>query len=234
MGSMLVEQSWGGGYDKGANVGGTFLWVGTIGSLVVINSGSENGQRSIFMHPMGGISSLNITVIGSIFGDKIELGGRANYISSGSFYGARTIQADPTVTITSTGDRFCYDASVLPGLCKDDAGKTVANPGLTRARTMFQTGRIGEGTGENKIDSRPNFFGYNVEIGDGLLQMDPEITFNLISDWAKGAGNRPTLKDGAIVYCKDCRKGPSGICTQGQAGTDGAFAKRINSQWRCD
>jgi hypothetical protein len=35
-----------------------------------------------------------------------------------------------------------------------------------------------------------------------------------------------------LVYCKDCRRG--NVCSQGQAGSDGAFAKRINGQWRCD
>jgi hypothetical protein len=231
-GSVLIEQSWGGGYDRGANIGGAFVWIGTIGSLVIINSGSENGQRSIFMHPAGGISSLMMTVIGSVFGDKIELNGRINYVSVASFYGANTIVAEPTVTITSTGDRFCYDPLILPGLCKDESGKTVNTPGFGKGKVMFQTGRLGEGSGENRIESRPNFFGYNVEIGDGLLQMDPNITFRDITNWA--SGNRPQLKDGAIVYCKDCKKNATGICTQGQAGTDGAFAKRINGQWRCD
>ncbi|MEP6850775.1 MAG: hypothetical protein ABI999_18095, partial [Acidobacteriota bacterium] len=234
-GTVLVEQSWGGGYNRAESIGGTFIWVGTIASLTVINSGSENGQRSIFMHPYGGVSSLNMSVIGSIFGDRIELGGRMNYISTGSFYGARTIQADPNVTITSTGDRFCLDPNVLPGRCTDEAGKTVSNPGIaSRARIMFQTGQVGDGAGADHIDSRPNFFGYNVEIGDGLLQMDPNITFGDLTKWELPASNRPKLKDGALVYCKDCKKNPTGICTQGQAGIDAAFAKRINSQWRCD
>ena len=234
-GAVLVEQSWGGGYNHAESIGGTFIWVGTIASLTVINSGSENGQRSIYMLPLGGVSSLNISVIGSIFSDKIELGGRINYISTGSFYGARTIHADPNVTITSTGDRFCLDPNVLPGRCTDESGKAVSDPGIaSRARIMFQTGQVGDGTAANHIDSRPNFFGYNVEIGDGLLQMDPNITFSDLTKWELPASNRPKLKDGAIVYCKDCKKNPTGICAQGQLGTDGAFAKRINSQWRCD
>ena len=97
---------------------------------------------------------------------------------------------------------------------------------------MFETGRVGEDTGPNRIDGRPNFFGYNVQIGDGLLQFDPNITFGDITKWAAGQGTRPRAEDGALVYCKDCRRG--GVCSQGQAGSDGAFAKRINGQWRCD
>jgi hypothetical protein len=202
--------------------------------MVIINSGSENGQKSIYFHPNGAISNTMLTVIGSIFGDKIELGGRMNFISSGSFYGARTINADPTVMITSTGDRFCYDPLVLPGRCTDSSGRSVADPGFTGGRVMFQTGRAGEGTGTNRIQGKPNYFGYNVEIGNGLMQFDPDITLKDITAWAAGADNRPRLADGAIVYCKDCRRSSNGTCSQGAAGTDGAFAKRINGQWRCD
>jgi hypothetical protein len=99
---------------------------------------------------------------------------------------------------------------------------------------MFETGRVGEDTGPNRIEGRPNFFGYNVQIGDGLLQFDPQITFRDITSWASGAGTRPRAQDGALVYCRDCRAGGNGTCTQGTAGSDGAFAKRINGQWRCD
>ena len=67
-----------------------------------------------------------------------------------------------------------------------------------------------------------------------LLQHDPEITFRDITAFAAPAETGSRVKDGAIVYCKDCKKATTGICTQGQAGIDGAFAKRINSQWRCD
>jgi hypothetical protein len=234
MGAMLVEQSWGGGYDYGDNIGGTFIYIGTIGSMVIINSGSENGRKSIEFHPYGGVSSANLTIIGGMFDDPIELGGRMNFISSGSYYGARTVKADPGVTITSTGDRFCYDPLVLPGRCKDSAGKPVSDPGFSGGRIMFQTGRAGEGTGANRIEGRPNYFGYNVEIGNGLMQFDPNITFKDITAWAAGGGDRPKLADGAIVYCKDCRRAGNGACSQGTAGTDGGFAKRINGQWRCD
>ena len=99
---------------------------------------------------------------------------------------------------------------------------------------MFETGRVGEDTGPDRIEGRPNFFGYNVRIGDGLLQFDPNITFKDIQAWAAGVGTRPKAEDGAFLYCKDCRKSNSGVCSQGVAGTDGAFAKRINGQWRCD
>lgn len=233
-GTMLIDQSFGGGYDYAGGIGGTFVYIDTIGSLTIINSAAERSRRSIYMNPAGATSSLMINVIGSVFGDKIELNGRVNFVSSGNFYGANTIHADRTTTITSTGDRFCYDPVTLPGRCTDESGRTVTNPGFIGGRVMFQTGRLGEGTGANRIEGRPNFFGYNVEIGDGLLQFDPNITFKDISGWAAGAQGRPSVSDGAFVYCKDCRKGNTGVCTQGTAGTDGAFAKRINGQWRCD
>jgi hypothetical protein len=66
------------------------------------------------------------------------------------------------------------------------------------------------------------------------MQFDPNITFKDITAWAAGGGDRPRLADGAVVYCKDCRRAGSGTCSQGTAGTDGGFAKRINGQWRCD
>jgi hypothetical protein len=292
-GSMLIEQSFGGGYDYGSQIGGTFVYVDTIGSLSIINSAAERGQRSIYVNPLGAISNLMLTVINSIFGDKIELGGRMQYISTGNFYGAKTVTSTADVKITSTGDRFCYDPAVLPGQCKDENGVTVSNPGFNGGKVMFQTGRPTEGTGADQIQRRPNFFGYDVEIADddtsnnepllssksynfnkpllrlgqnywydfkrsadngflimngnqnlpyrgftinGLLQMDKNITYNDIvtygTTWFNGL---PVITDGAIVYCKDCAKNTTtGLCQQGTAGTDGAFAKRINGTWRCD
>lgn len=233
-GIVLIEQSFGGGYDYGGHIGGTFLYIDTATSVTVLSSGSERSKRSIYTNPLGSITSMMLNVIGSVFGDKVELNGRHNYASSGNLYFANTINAEPSVIITSIGDRYCYDSLVLPGRCIDEAGKPVTNPGIVGGRRMFETGRIGEDTGPNRIEGRPNFFGYNVQIGDGLLQMDPNITFKDISAWAAGAGVRPRAQDGAFVYCKDCRKSNTGTCTQGTAGSDGAFAKRINGQWRCD
>lgn len=233
-GSMLIEQSFGGGYDYGPAIGGTFIYVGSMGTLTVISSGSERGQRSIYTEPFGAISSLMMTVIGSVFGDKIELNGRINYISSGNFYAATTVQAQPQVNITSIGDRFCNDPLISPGLCKDERGASVRNPGFNGGTVMFRTGRLAEGAGAEHLVRQPNFFGSDVQISGGMLQMDPNITFRDLSGFASGSEGRPPLSDGAIVYCKDCRKGPNGVCTQGTAGTDGAFAKRINGQWRCD
>ncbi|MGB7201695.1 MAG: hypothetical protein WBD16_05440 [Pyrinomonadaceae bacterium] len=231
-GSMLLQQTWGGGYDRGANIGGTFLYIDYVGGVTIINSGAENGKRSIYTNPAGGVSSTTITVINSGFGDPVELRGRLNYVSSGTFYQPNTITADPTVTITSTGDRFCYDPYSLPGRCKDSSGRNVLRPNYSGGRIMFQTGAVADGKDADKIEGRPNLFGYNVEIRDGLMQYDPNVNFKLINDWASGADGRPPVKDGAFVYCNDCRGG--NICSQGTARTDGAFAKRINGQWHCD
>lgn len=231
-GSMLLQQTFGGGYDYGSNIGGTFLYIDYVGGMTIISSGSERGKRSIYTNPAGGASSTTITVMSSGFGDPVELGGRLNYVSSGSFYQANTLTADPTVTITSTGDRFCYDPYSLPGRCKDSAGRNVASPNVAGGRIMFQTGSVADGKGADRLEGRPNLFGYNVEIRDGLMQYDPNVNFKLINEWTTGADGRPPVKDGAFVYCNDCRRG--GVCSQGVAGTDGAFAKRINGQWRCD
>ncbi len=233
-GSMLIEQTFGGGYDYGPNIGGTFLYIDTIGSLTMINSAAERNRRSIYTNPAGSISSMMLAVIGSTFGDKLELHGKLNFVSSGNFFQANNVSADPTVTVTSVGDRYCYDSTILPGRCTDANGRNVADPGVEGGRRMFETGRVGEDTGPNRIEGRPNFFGYNVRIGDGLLQFDPNITFSDITKWAAGDGTRPRAEDGAIVYCKDCRRDGAGVCTQGRSGADGAFAKRINGQWRCD
>ncbi len=231
-GSMLLQQTWGGGYDQGTNIGGTFLYIDYVGGMTIINSGSENGKRAIYTNPAGGVSSTILTVINSWFGDPVELRGRLSYVSTGSFYLARSITADPAVTITSTGDRFCYDPYTFAGRCKDEAGRNVLRPNYNGGRIMFQTGSVAEGRDADRIEGRPNLFGYNVEIRDGLMQYDPNVNFKLITDWANGADGRPAVKDGAFVYCNDCRRG--GVCSQGTAGTDGAFAKRINGQWRCD
>lgn len=231
-GNVLIEQTFGGGYDYAAALGGTFLTVDAAVTVTILASSSERGKRSIYTNPAGGVSSATITVIGSVFADKVDLNGRLNYVSTGNFYQANTIEADPGITITSVGDRYCYDPLVLPGRCVDDAGRTTAKPAIAGGRKMFETGQYGEDLGQNRIEGKPNYFGYNVRIGDGLLQFDPNITFKDITDWAAGTGARPRAEDGALVYCKDCRRGTT--CSQGTAGTDGAFAKRINGQWRCD
>lgn len=229
-GSMLIQQTFGGGYDYASAIGGTFLNVDTIGSLTVINSGSERGKRTLYTNPAGMITNVNLIMIGSVFGDPIELHGSANFISTGNWFGADTIKADPGVAITSTGDRFCYDSRIFA--CKDTSGQLVRRPNFQGGRMMFQTGRLPEGSGDTRIDGKPNRFGYNVELTDGLFQYDPNITFSDIQKWARGADGRPPVSDGAFVYCKDCRRG--GECSQGRAGTDGAFAKRINNRWMCD
>ncbi|MBX3298645.1 MAG: hypothetical protein KF736_04180 [Acidobacteria bacterium] len=231
-GSMLIEQSWGGGYDYAAGIGGTFIYVDTIGTLTIVSSGSERGKRSLYTNPAGAIRSEMITMIGGGFGDKVELRGYLNFISVGAFYGPDSIDADPTVTITSNGDRFCHDPNVFGGHCKDAQGRALLRPNFNGGRMMFQTGRLPEGRGDTRIEGRPNLFGYNVELRDGLMQYDPNITFADITKWASGADGRPPVQDGAIVYCKDCKRG--GVCSVGRAGVDGAFAKRINGRWMCD
>lgn len=232
--TVQVEQVFAGGGDYQTQIGGTFLNIDAVGALTVISSAAERSKRSIYTNPAGAASTTMINVIGSVFGDSVELNGRINFISSGSMYLGDTIKADKTTNIVSNGDRFCHDSLILPGTCRNQAGALISNPGITGGRVMFRSGRVGEGTGTNRLDSYPNFFGYTVAIGDGLLQMDPNIGFRDIQQWANGVDGRPRITDGAIVFCKDCRRSPNGTCSQGTAGQDGAFAKRINNQWRCD
>ncbi|MEP7213771.1 MAG: hypothetical protein ABI791_11870 [Acidobacteriota bacterium] len=77
---------------------------------------------------------------------------------------------------------------------------------------------------------------YRGLIINGPIQFDPNITFQDIQQYGSVTviAGQPVISDGALVYCKDCRKSPTGVCTQGTAGVDGGFAKRINKQWRCD
>lgn len=292
--TMLIEQTFGGGGDYGANIGGTFLNIDFVGGVTIVSSSSERGQRSIYTNPAGAISSLMITVIGSGFGDKIELNGRLNYVSTGTAYTAKTIQAGPGVNIVSTGDRFCPDPAVFPQGCTDESGKFTGDPKFSGGKVVFQTGRSAEGAGPNRFPARPTFFGHQVEMADddlandapmlfsrssnfkkplvrlgqsnfyydfqrrehngflaitgnqdkpyrgliinGPIQFDPNITFQDIQQYGSVTliPGQPVISDGALVYCKDCRKNQVGVCTQGTAGVDGAFAKRINNQWRCD
>jgi len=233
---VLIENTFGGGYDYNTLIGGTFLYIDSVNTVTMIGTSAEKSQRSIYTAPYGAMSSQMMTVIGGVFGDTIELSGRMNYTSTGNLYFGRTIKAGPEVVINSVGDRFCHDPIIAPGQCTDrpEGGNIVNDPGFDKGRVMFRTGRLPEAQGNVRLNRQPNFFGYDVEIGGGILQYDPNITFRDITAFAAAAEGGSRVKDGAIVYCKDCKKSNIGICTQGQAGTDGAFAKRINGQWRCD
>lgn len=232
---VLIENTFGGGVDYGRNIGDTFLYIDSVGTLTLVGVSAERTRRSIYTVPETSASSQMITVVGSVFGDLIELNGRLNYISTGNFYSARTVKSAPTVTITSTGDKFCHDPLTFPGHCVEPGTNTPATkPSFGDGRVMMRTGRLPEGQGSTLIDRQPNFFGYDVELRDGLMQFDPNVTFAGLAAFVTPQAGTSRVKDGAIVYCKDCKKAPTGLCTQGQAGTDGAFAKRINNQWRCD
>jgi hypothetical protein len=77
--SLLIENSFGGGYDYGANVGGTFLYIDSVGTITMIASSSERSQRSIYTAPFGATTSQTLNIIGSVFNDPIELNGRMNF-----------------------------------------------------------------------------------------------------------------------------------------------------------
>lgn len=231
-GSMLIQQTFGGGYNYDNAIGGTFIYVDSVGTLMVMNSGSERGKRTLYTNPAGAISNQMITFIGGVYGDPIELHGNLNFVSIGNLFTQSTIQADPGVVITSTGDHFCYDPRILPGRCVDQTGRATQTPDFKGGRMMFQTGRLPEGSGNNRIEGRPNIFGYDLEMRNGLIQYDPNVTFADLIKWANGQDGHQPVKDGAFAYCKDCQRG--GECRQGVTGRDGSFAKRINGRWQCD
>jgi hypothetical protein len=236
-GTIAIQNSFGGGYSYGPDIGGTWLHIDSVGTVSVTGSSAESCQKAIYAAPSGAISTQTLTVIGSVFNDPIELSGRMNFVSMGNLYFAYTMKVAPQVVVNSVGDRFCLDPVVTPGHCTDrvsGAGNLVNAPGFGGGQVMFRSGRLPEGKGKDRIDRQPNFFGYDVELGSGLLQHDPNITFRDITAMAAPVETGTRVKDGAIVYCKDCKKNATGVCMQGQAGIDGAFAKRINGQWRCD
>lgn len=235
-GMILIENTFGGGYDYGGSIGGTFIHIDSVGTMTLVGVSSERSRKSISAVGYGAVSSQSLQVIGSVFNDPIELTGRMNYASFGNRYFGNTMSVGPTVIVNSVGDKFCYDAVTFPGHCTDKVGggNIVNSPGFNGGTIMFKSGRLPEGQGKDRINREPNLFGYDVEINKGLLQHDPNMTFRDITALASPVETGSRVKDGAIVYCKDCKKAPTGLCAQGQAGTDGAFAKRINNQWRCD
>ena len=93
-GAMLIEQVHAGGYNYGPQIGGTFLYIDTAPSVTVVSSAAERTQRVIYTNPLGSITSSMLTLVGSVFGDKIDLNGRMNFISTGNFFGPRNIEAD--------------------------------------------------------------------------------------------------------------------------------------------
>lgn len=234
--AVLIQNTFGGGYNYEGLIGGTFLHIDSVGMITVINSSSERSRKSIEAVAYGGTSSQTLNVIGSVFNDPIELNGRMNFVSTGNLYFGYTMKLGPQVVVNSLGDKFCHDPTIFPGHCTDrvGGGNTVNSPGFNDGVIMFRTGRLPEGQGKDRINRQPNFFGYDVELGKALMQYDPNITFRDITAMAAAVETGSRVKDGALLYCKDCKKAATGLCSQGQAGTDGAFAKRINGQWRCD
>lgn len=233
---ILIENTFGGGYDYDRLIGGTFLQIESVGTITLVSVSSERGRRSIYTAAATSATSQMVTVIGSVFNDLIELNGKMNFASFGNRYFGSTMKTSPQVTVNSVGDKFCHDPQTFPGHCTDrvGGGNVVNRPGFNGGTMMFRTGRMPEGRGRDLIDREPNYFGYDVEIGKGLVQFDPNIGFADLASLVSPPNGSSRVKDGAMVYCKDCRKTASGGCSQGQAGTDGAFAKRINGQWRCD
>lgn len=70
---------------------------------------------------------------------------------------------------------------------------------------------------------------------NGVLQLDPNMTYsNLVTYGTSYFNGVPVVKDGALLYCKDCEANSStGVC-QLASSNGGALAKRINGVWKCN
>ena len=207
---ILIQDTFGGGFSTA--LGGTFLNLLAPGNVTILTSQTENMTNSIYLNEANiegaGDYSYPITVLGSIFGNKINLNARINFVSTGSAYGPNTFKAGPLVRIYSHGDRFCYD------------GGTLGCQGGTRtffdkATVIFMTGHPSD---YGRLEGYPTFFGHDVQFG-APVQM-PSFQQNQLP---AGKAN------GSMVYCQNCRRST----TPCQAGGTGAPAMVVGGQWSC-
>jgi hypothetical protein len=161
LGSMLIENSFAGG-DSYELKGGDFIDAQAFGSIHIINSSSERNTNSIVFGniPGGGDLHSVLTIMGSTFGDPIIINDKLTYVSSGNFYGGNIINftnTDPLrkSAIYSTGDRFCYDASLVGSPCNGGAGFQGVG-----ARIIYQSGQLKDGV----IPAIPTKIGTDTEI----------------------------------------------------------------------
>ena len=209
-GNILIQDTFGGGFS-GA-VGGVFLDVLDSAALTVINSQTEQVTASIAYNgaqvPNAGDYSYPMTLINNIFIHPIIFKARRTFVSTGNMYGPNTFQADQSVRVYSTGDRFCYDGYTLG--CQTPNART----NFDRATIIFMTGQVENGS----VKGHPTYFGTDVQFGTPV-QM-PSILQNAL----------PTEKpNGSMVYCSNCRRGT----TPCQTGGTGAPAMVVNNQWSC-
>jgi Pectate lyase superfamily protein len=217
-GAMLIEQTFAGGisYAEGQK-GGDFLDVTSVGALTLLNSATERSSSSmVYAIPGSGAKHAMITFINNILGDKINFNSTASFFSSGNLYGARTFEKPdgsdgihPEVQITSTGDRFCYDATsgYAPGETPprypcNESGLT--SGGFKGGKIIFQSGQakdVNSGTPGVYVEERPAIFGTDVQM-DGRSSPDAsKAVLSILADYQKillELGDKNT--SGSYVY----------------------------------
>ncbi|MEZ5308705.1 MAG: glycosyl hydrolase family 28-related protein [Pyrinomonadaceae bacterium] len=208
VGMVLVEDTFAGGFP-GA-LGGAFLNVLDSGNLTVIGSQAEAVTHSLVYNvaenPYAGDYTYPITFVNSVFDAPIVFKARRTFVSSGSFYGPKTFQADERVRVYSTGDRFCYDGHILG--CRGPVSDN-----FDRATIVFMTGQPSEGS----VQGRPTVFGTDVDF-NGVVRMP---VFRL----EKLPTGQP---NGAMIYCENCSRN-SNPCKSGS----GAPAMMVSGRWSC-
>lgn len=204
-GMILIEDTFAG--PGPGRKGGDFIHVVENGNLTVINSQCESMTRSLVFGEAPGAGNLSypITLVNNIFGDPIEIKARRMLVSTGNLYLSNTVRLAPDVQVYSTGDRFCYDGSIL--------GCQTPNPNATfiGGRIIFSTGQPADGT----VAGRPAIFGTEVQMPNFAFDILPKINAD--------------KNNGSMVYCSNCRR----ATTPCQAGGSGAPAMIVNNQWSC-
>lgn len=216
VGAVFIEDTFGGGFANA--LGGTFINILDSGVMTIIGSQAEQMTASIVYNaaenPYAGDYSYPINVVNSIFDNPIIFKARRTFVSSGSLYGPRTFSMDERVRVYSTGDRFCYDGSILGCQTLGGPAGAAAKNNFDRATVVFMTGQPSDGT----VQGHPTFFGTDVQFGGGVQL--PSMPANALP------ANKP---NGTMMYCTDCRRST----TPCQAGGSGAPAMRVAGQWSC-
>ena len=88
-----------------------------------------------------------LNVVGSFFGDKIDLNGRLNFVSSGNFYGATTV--DLAAPASTTSEAAGYMSGVAAAAFAVAPASTTAAAAVSASRSS-STRDLGPSSGERK------------------------------------------------------------------------------------
>ena len=209
-GAVLIEDTFAGAPP--GSKGGDFISMIETGIITVINSQCEKTSRSLVFGEATGAGNLSypITLINNVFDDPIEIKARRTIVSTGNLYGANTFKLPPDARVYSTGDRFCYDGSIIG--CATGAGPT----NFIGGKIIFSTGQPGEGS----VPGRPTTFGHDVQFNAPVQLLN--LQFNALAT-VQNMGN------GSFVYCTNCRRSTAPC----QAGGSGAPAMLVGGRWEC-